>query len=171
MPNKMMNPKVTIWWVPESAGWDPQNPSAALLTDARNISCAIDTGYKLGPTDSKTSNRKSICDAANVETYISYNYEGSLTFFRDADLAENASAYARAFAFFKDGTQNGLNKGHLVRRVGYKSTVAAAVGQEVESFYFAADNPQDQVGDQEEITYTVPFKQQGSMALFVPLAA
>jgi hypothetical protein len=171
MSNKMLAPNTTIWWVPASANWDPAAPSAALLTDARNISCAIDNGYKLGPTKSDTDKSKSICESANVETRTAYNYEGSLTFFREGDLANNTSAYAKAFAFFKNGTQGGLNEGYLVRRTGYKNTVAAAVGQEVESFLFVADNPMDDVADKTTIKYTVDFKQQGLMDLFVALVA
>ncbi|MGN6654577.1 MAG: hypothetical protein ACTHJ9_04460 [Rhodanobacter sp.] len=171
MSTKMLAPNTTIWWVPASANWDPTAPSAALLTDARNISCAIDNGYKLGPTKSDTDKSKSICENANVENRTAYNYEGSLTFFREGDLTNNTSAYAKAFSFFKDGTQNGLNEGFLVRRTGYKNTVAAAVGQEVESYLFIADNPQDEVADKTTIKYTVTFKQQGVMDLFTALVA
>ena len=170
--SKMLAPNTTIWWVPLSAGWDPTAPSAALLTDARNISCAIDNGYKLGPTKSDTDKSKSICENANAETRVAYNYEGSLTFFREGDLTNTTSAFAKAFAFFKDGTQGAAAiEGYLVRRTGYKNTVAAAVGQEVESFKFIADNPMDEVADKSTIKYTVPFKQQGEMELFVALVA
>ena len=167
--SKMLAPNTTIWWVPDSAGWNPAAPDHTLLTDARNISCAIDNGYKLGPTKSETDKSKSICENANSETRVAFNYEGSLTFFREGDLTNNTSAYAKAFAFFKDGTKNGLNLGYLVRRTGYKNTVAAAAGQEVESFYFAPDNPMDEVADKTTIKYTVTFKQQGVMDLFTAL--
>ena len=169
MATKMLAPNTTIWWVPLSVGWDPTAPDHTKLTDARNISCAIDNGYKLGPGAPETDKSKSICESANVENRVAYTYEGSLTFFREGDLADNASAYARAFAFFKDGTQNGLNLGYLVRRVGYKNTVAAAVGHEVESYLFVPDNPKDEVADKTTIKYSVTFKQQGSMELFVAL--
>lgn len=151
--------------------WNPTSPSAALLTDARNISCSIDNGYKLGPTAPETDKSKSICESANVENRVAYTYEGALTFFREGDLTDNTSAYARAFSFFKSGTQNGQNLGWLVRRVGYKNTVAAAAGQQVESYLFVPDNPKDEVADKTTIKYSVTFKQQGDMALFVPLAA
>lgn len=165
---KMMSPKTTIWWVTD-ATYDPDNPQAALLTDARNVSCAIETGYSLGPTDSDTDDSSTICDTANVSTAVAYNYEGSLTFFREGDPADTTSAFARAFSFFKNGTQNGLVEGYLVRRVGYVNTVAAAAGQEVESFKFIPDNPVDVVEDKAPIRFTVPFKQQGKMSLFEAL--
>lgn len=164
---KMMSPNTTIWWVPDTVAYDPDAPSAALLTPARNISCAIVSGYTLNATDSDTDDSTSICDGANSGVPTFYNYEGNLTFFRDADVAATTSDYAKAFAFFKQGKQAGW----LVRRVGYPSTVAAAVGQKVSSYKFISDNPQDAVQDGGPVEYTVPFLPQGKMSLRKTLVA
>lgn len=164
---KMMSPNTTIWWVPSSVAWDVNTPSAALLTTARNISCAIVSGYTLNATDSDTDDSTSICDGSNVQAPTYYNYEGSITFFRDSDVTATTSDYAKAFAFFK----NGRPSGWLVRRIGYPSTTAAAVGQKVSSYKFIADNPQDVVEDSGPIEFTVPFLQQGSMGLYKTLVA
>lgn len=165
---KMMSPNTTIWWVTDAA-FDPDAPSAAKLTAAANISCAIVSGYTLNPTDSDEDNSTSICDGATVAVPTFYNYEGNITFFRDADLAATTSDYAKAFAFFK--TRGLTSGGYLVRRVGYASTVAAAAGQVVSSFKFISDYPQDVVEDGGPIEFTVPFLPQGKMSLFKTLVA
>ena len=165
---KMMAPNTTVWWVTDAA-YDPDVPSAAKLTNAANISCAIVAGYTLNPTDSDTDDSKSICDGANVSTPTFYNYEGNITFFRDADVTATTSDYAKAFAFFK--TRGAATGGYLVRRVGYPSTVAAAAGQKVSSFKFISDYPQDVVTDGGPIEFTTPFLPQGKMALNKTLVA
>jgi len=165
---KMMAPNTTIWWVTDAA-YNPDTPSAAKLTTAANISCAVVSGYTLNPTDSDTDDSTSICDGANTEVPTYYNYEGNITFFRDADLTATTSDYAKAFAFFK--TRGNSAGGYLVRRLGYASTVAAAVGQVVSSFKFISDYRQDVVEDGGPIEFTVPFLPQGKMALNKTLVA
>lgn len=164
---KMMSPNTAIWWVPDSVTWNPDLPSAALLTAARNISCAIVSGYTLNATDSDTDDSTSICDGANSGVPTFYNYEANITFFRDADVAATTSDFAKAFAFFKAGKAGG----YLVRRVGYLSTVAAAVGHKVSSYKVISDNPQDNAEDNGPVQYTVPFLPQGRMALTKTLVA
>lgn len=163
---KMMSPNTTIWWVTNVA-YNPDVPSAAILTTAANISCAIVSGYSLNATDSDTDDTTSICDGANVDVPTFYNYEASLTFFRDADTTATTSDFAKAFTFFKAGKQSG----YLVRRVGYLSSVAAAATQKVSSYKVMSDNPQDVVEDGGPVQYTVPFLPQGKMALNISLAA
>ncbi len=163
---KMMSPNTTIWWITNVA-YNPDVPSAAILTTAANISCAIVSGYSLNATDSDTDDTTSICDGANVDVPTFYNYEASLTFFRDADTTATTTDFAKAFTFFKAGKQSG----YLVRRVGYLSSVAAAAAQKVSSYKVMSDNPQDVVEDGGPVQYTVPFLPQGKMALNIALAA
>lgn len=165
--SKMMSPNTTIWWITDPT-YDPLLPKATLLTDAANISCAIETGYKLNPTDSKTDNSVTICDDNNAEALTSYNYEGELTIFRDADLAATTTAFAKAWAFFEHKT--GV-EGWLVRRVGKLSTSAAIVGDEVSSFKFIAEDPADVVAEDAPIKATVAFFKQGRMELYKPVVA
>lgn len=164
---KMMSPLTTLWWVTDAA-YDPDNPSAAKLTTAANISCAVVTGYNVNPTDSDVDNTTSICDGANVETLTSYNYDGSITFFREGDLTNTTSDYAKAWTFFKHKTGQ---SGYIVRRLGKLSSAPAAVGDVVSSFKFIADNPQDVVGDNAPIQFTVAFLPQGKMSLAKTLVA
>lgn len=164
---KMMSPNTTIWWVPDSANWNPLVPSAALLTTARNISCAVVSGYTLNATDSDTDDSTSICDGANIELPTFYNYEANITFFRESNLADTTSDYYKAFNFFKAGRQPGW----LVRRVGYLSSVAAAATQVVSSYKVISDYPQDVVEDGGPIEFTVPFLPQGNMDLNRALVA
>lgn len=165
---KMMSPNTTIWWVTD-ATYNPDSPSAAILTGANslNISAAIVTGYTLNPKASNTDSTKSIVDAGNVKAPTTYAYEGKISFFREGDLTSTTSTYAKAFA--------ALNKkglvGYLVRRIGMKATVPPAVGQEVSSFKVITDNPQDVVGDKTPIEFTVDFGQQGKMSLYQTLVA
>ena len=167
---KMMSPNTTLWWVTDPA-FNPAAPSAALLTANANISGAVEAGYTLGPTESDTDDSTTIIDSAIASTPTAFNYEGSLTFFREGDLADTTSAFARAFAFFKAGTSAGNVEGYLVRRVGYPHATAAAVGQFVDSFKFIPDNPQDSVEDRSPVKFTVPFHQQGVMELHKVLVA
>lgn len=165
---KMMSPKTTLWWVPiGTVGFNPDSPSAAVLTPARNVSNAVVSGYTLNPTDSDTDDSTSIADGANSQTPTFANYEGNITFFREGDLANTTSDYAKAFAFFKQPDA----EGYWVRRVGFRSNVAAAAAQEVDVFHFSSDVPQDVVGDSGPIQFTVPFLPQGKMVLSKALVA
>ena len=171
MANKMMSPAETIWWVPaDTPSWNPDAPSAAILTEARNISCAVVSGYTLNPTDSDTDDTTSICNSSNSADFTFYNYEANLTFFREEQgaNANNTSAYARAFKFFKNVDADG----YLVRRMGYLESTPAAASQEVSVFYVQSDYPQDVVPDDGgPIQFTVPFLPQGKMNLNIDLVA
>ena len=156
---KRMSGKTLIHWV-EDAAYNPLLPSLALLTSATDISCSIATGYTLNPAKSTVNTKGTICDETEVETPISYNYEGNLTFFREGDLADSVSAFARAFAFF--GTER--KSGYLVRRSGIARSIPLAVGQKVDSFKFINDVYQD-AEDEELIMFTIKFLQQGNMKL------
>lgn len=162
---KRMSGKTSIFWV-EDPTYDPLLPSVALLTSARDISCSIATGYKLNPVKSDTNNKMTICDTAEVETPIRYNYEGDLTFFREGDMADNTSAFARAFEFFSTGRK----AGYLVRRSGLDRSVPLATGQKVDSFKFVNDTYQD-ADDAELVMFQIKFLQQGNMQLDKALVA
>jgi hypothetical protein len=164
---KQMSGRTSIWWITDPS-YNPDAPQAALLTPARNISCAIEQGYTLGPTTSDTDDSSTICDNANTTTFTLPNYEGSLTMFREGDLAATTTDFAKAWSFFKAGTVN-QQEGYLVRRVGYTRDVPATAGQEVSSFRFIPDNPQDVDDASAPVRFTVDFKQQAKMALFKAL--
>lgn len=161
MPQKMMSPNTTIVWVPKSGVVDPFNPTAAELNAGVNISCAIVRGYTLNPTASDTDTTASICDEGNVDNRTYANYEGNITFFRDANINDNVSVYNRAWALFRRAGAAGW----LYRRVGKKNTATFVLGDEVEGFLFESDWPQTVDGGDSggPIQFTVPFLQQGSM--------
>lgn len=162
---KMMSPNTAIWWITDPA-YDPKLPSAALLTDAANISKAIVNGYELNPTKSDVDTSTNITDTSKVETPIRYNYAGNLTFNRESDQAATTTAYARAFAFFASER----TVGYLVRRTGYLSTVAPEVGHKVDSFKFKNDVPKDLV-EENLINFSTKFSPQGVMELDKALVA
>lgn len=166
MAKKMMAPNETIVWVPLTGltpAYDPDNPTAAALNNAAvtNISCAVVTGYTLNATASDTDDSASICDNANVASPTFYNYEASLTLFREGDADNTDSVYAKVFELFRSPDA----EGYLVRRVGYAQDAPFAAGQTVSSFYVSSDVPQDVVSDGGPIQMTVPFLPQGKMAL------
>ena len=162
---KRMSGKTSIFWV-EDPTYDPLLPSVALLTADRDISCAIATGYTLNPMKSDVNTKMTICDTAEVETPTRYNYESAMTFFREGDMADNTSAFARAFNFF--GTAQ--KEGWLVRRSGLARNVAPTIGQKVDSFKFINDVYKD-TDDAELVQFQIKFLQQGNMQLDKALVA
>lgn len=168
---KMMAPNETVWWIPDTVvAFNPDAPSAALLTEEFNVSCAIVSGYTMNPTDSDTDGTTTICDGSNRETPTFYNYEVNVTFVRESEGADHdaTSPEARSYEFFKFPDA----AGHFVQRFGYKNNVAAAAGQEVNVFKVSSDNPQDVVPDDGgTIQLTVPFLPQGKMVLDEALVA
>lgn len=168
---KLMNPNTTIWWVPEGGFADPANPTVEELNAGENISCAIVTGFTLNPTDSDTDDTRSICDEGNVANPTWDNYEANLTFFRTAETTPtdaNDLAMDTAFELFR----NKGAAGYLVRRIGKKNNIIAAIGDIVSVFKVLSDNPQDIAGgDEGPIQLTVPFLQQGEMHLNVEIEA
>lgn len=162
---KRMSGNTSIYWI-EDPTFDPTAPSLALLTPATDISCAIETGYTLNPAKSDTNAKKTICDDAKVETPIRYNYDAMFTFFREGDLTDSVSAFARAEAFFLYERKVGW----LVRRSGLKRTIPLAIGQKVDSFKVINDIAQD-APDADLIQFSSKFLQQGHMELDKALVA
>lgn len=162
---KLISGKTLIHFI-EDPDYDPAAPSLALFTPANDISCSIGSGYSLNPIKSDVNTKRTICEEAESETPVRYNYEAALTFFREGDLAETASAFARAFGFFK----NGRRTGYLVRRSAISRSVPLAVGQLVDSFKVTADEPQDTIDD-DLIQFSTKFLQQGRMELDKALVA
>lgn len=163
MPTKMLNPNTTLVVVPEANITNPLSPTAAQLNAGYNISCAVTRGYTLNPTDSDTDDTASICDTGNVQTRLFDNYEGELTLFRDANIADNTSVYNIAFNYFKNPDQ----RFWVYRRLGKASTVPFADGDIVEGFLFANDRIRSvDGGDAGPIQFTVPMLSQGSYTGF-----
>lgn len=160
MPTKMLPPNVTVWWVPSTPGIaDIDNPTAAEINAGTNISCAIVDPYTLGWTDRDTDDSASICDDSNVETPTRKNYEGDLTFFRDADLDDVVSVFNIAATLFKTP----LQQGYLVQRIGKNPNTdpMAATGDEVSVFEFLSGDPNIIKDNDAPIQMQVRFYAQG----------
>lgn len=170
MPTKMLNPNTTLIVVPEAHVVNGAAPSAAVLNgvNAINISCAVTRGYTMNPTDSDTDDTASICDTGNVQTRLFDNYEGEVTMFRDANIADNTSVYNLAFNYFKNVDE----RFWVFRRLGKKSTVAIAAGDTVEGFLFSNDRTRSvDGGDAGPIQFTVPMLPQGNYTGYVTVVA
>lgn len=160
MPQKMLPPNVSVWWVPATPGIDDiDNPAAAEINAGTNISCAIVDPYTLGWTDRDTDDSASICDDSNVETPTRKNYEGDLTFFRDANMADIASVYNIAADLFRVP----LQQGYLVQRIGKNPNVFPNVadGDEVSVFEFLSGDPNIVKDNDAPIQMQVRFYAQG----------
>lgn len=165
---KMLNPNTTLWVVPESGIVDPDEPTAAEINAGTNISCAVVRGYTLNPTASDTDDSASICDTGNVANRLYDNYEGEITFFRDAVATDVASVYNKAFDLFLEPDE----RVWIVRRLGKRNDVAAATGDQVELFLFSNDRLRSlDGGDAGPIQFTVPFLPQGTYTGYVDVAA
>lgn len=170
MAKKMLNPNTTLWAIEADDVLDIHSLTAEELNAATtlNFSCAVVRGYTLNPTDSDTDDSASICDSGNVENRLYDNYEGEFTMFREGDLDDDTSVFAKAFEFFKEPDK--LH--YIVRRVGKRNTEPAAVGDEVEAFLFANDRIRSvDGGDDGPIQFTVPELQQGTYTGYFKLEA
>lgn len=173
MATKLVSPNTTIWWVASDATFLATNPDASnLVADlgtgkAVNISAAVATGYTLNATASDTDNSKTIVDEGNSQSRGNGNYSASLPLYREADPVTNTdSVFLTAYNLFKSKGAAGT----LVKRLGYKYTVAPAAGQLVSVYTVLSDNPRDEESDAGgPIRLTVPFFAQGYMKVNVAL--
>jgi hypothetical protein len=159
---KMLPPNIRVDWIPTSADEpgivDVNAPTAEELNAGENITCAITSpDYTLGWTDRDTDDTKSLCDDSNVATPIYKNYEGNLTFFRDADRENALSAYNIAYELFKTP----LQPGYLVERVGKPYDEPYVDGDEVSVFYFLSGDPNTMHEDGTPVRMQVMFYAQG----------
>jgi hypothetical protein len=179
MPTKMMSPNTTIWFVKAThttaptfvaSAPDASQLAADLVSGAAiNLSEAIATGYTLGATASDTDDSKTIVDEANSQSRGNGNYEAELPFYLEDDVATNTtSPFEIAYQLFKDGRVAGT----LVKRQGYKYTVAPAAGQDVSTFSVLSIEPRVTESDAGgPISFVVPFMAQGYMLVNEALVA
>jgi hypothetical protein len=133
---KLLSPNTTLWAIPLAGVADPAGvgPTVAEINAGTNFSCAVVTGYTLGPTDPDTDDSTSICDNGNVVTQTYDNYEMAITMFRDDTLADAVSVYNIAYALFKQPAEF-----IFVRRIGKQSTLPAVATDIVDWFGFDVD--------------------------------
>lgn len=116
--------------------------------------------FALGATDSDDVEDRGITDPGNAVSRGFSNFEGTLSFFRDANSADNTSDYVKAFEAFRTPR----TYGYLVMRVAEKRWDAPwAAGDRVSVFRFVADTITDDATGDDSVKFTVNFLQQGIM--------
>lgn len=114
--------------------------------------------FALGATDSDDVEDRGIADPGNAVTRGFANFEGTLSFFRDANPGDASSDYVKAFETFKVPR----TYGYLVIRVAdAKGNVTWTKGDRVSVFRFVADIVTDDTEGDDSVKFTVHFLPQG----------
>lgn len=114
--------------------------------------------FALGATDSDDVEDRGITDPGNAVTRGFANWEGTLSFFRDANGDDATSDYVKAFETFRTPR----TYGYLVMRVAEKRwSDAWAAGDRVSVFRFVADIVTDDTEGDDSVKFTVSFLPQG----------
>lgn len=112
------------------------NSNTATLAAGGNVSLAIKDDVKLEQIASDTDKDRTICSIGSSETPTLYNFDAQMNALMDADPTAQG-----VFNLFRDLTFAPDIKYVIAQRVGYRQTVAAAVGQEWNFYYAWTDNP------------------------------
>lgn len=114
--------------------------------------------YAMGATDSDDVEDRGITEPGNAVTRGFANFEGTLSFFRDANQADTNSDYKKAFDTFRTPR----TYGYMVVRVAEKKwSDAWAKGDRVSVFRFVADIVTDDATGDDSVKFTVSFLPQG----------
>lgn len=134
-------------------------PSAAILNAAIDLSPAVAwQDWSLGATDSDDVDDRGITDPGNAVTRGFANFEGTLSFFRDANPNDLTSPYVQAFETFRTPR----TYGYLVLRVAEKHwSEDFAAGDRVSVFRFVADAITDDTEGDDSVKFTINFLPQG----------
>lgn len=156
------NEYVKIAWVLDAdmtASEAAAPPATILNTDGIDLSAAVAwQDYALGATDSDDVEDRGITDPGNAVTRGFANFEGTLSFFRDANPDDVTSDYVTAWETFKVPR----TYGYLVQRVAEKKWDEPwAAGDRVSVFRFVADAITDDTEGDDSVKFTVNFLPQG----------
>lgn len=157
------NEYVKVAWIPDAYMTPAQAaaPTETILNAATTVQLSPALSWQdfaLGATDSDDVEDRGITDPGNAVSRGFANFEGSLSFFRDANLGDTSSDYNKAFATFRTPR----TYGYLVLRVAEKKWDAPwAVGDRVSVFKFIADIVTDDVEGDDSVKFTVSFLPQG----------
>lgn len=114
--------------------------------------------FTLGATDSDDIEDRAITDPGNAVSRGFANFEATISFFRDQNLADSTSDFVKAWATFKTPR----TYGYLVLRVAEKKWDQPwAAGDRVSVFKFIADIVTDDVEGDDSVKFTVTFLPQG----------
>lgn len=175
---KMMAPNTGLWWIDKGV-IDTSAVSVGDITTALssttkgsaalNISPAVMAGYTLNSTGSDTKTSQGIIDTGAGQSRGYANYGASIPFFVEADPTTNTTSdYLAVYNAFKEKGRDG----YLMRRIGKHYDVALDVGDIVELYLVKSWTPRiTEPDDGGDITFTVPFLQQGFIDTYVTLVA
>jgi len=143
-------------------------PSAAILNAAIDLSPAIAwQDFALGATDSDDVDDRGIVDPGNAVTRGFANFEGTLSFFRDANPDDSTSDFVKAWETFKVPR----TYGYLVLRVAEKRwNEPFASGDRVSVFRFVADVITDDTEGDDSVKFSVNFLPQGVLYPYTRVA-
>lgn len=145
-------------------------PTATLLNSAMAVNLSPATAWQdwaLGATDSDDVEDRGITDPGNATTRGFANFEGTLSFFRDANPEDTTSDYVKAWETFKVPR----TYGYLVLRVAEKHhSEPFAPGDRVSVFRFVADAITDDTEGDDSVKFTVNFLPQGVLHVYTVVA-
>jgi len=157
------NEHVKVAWVLDANMTTSQAaaPTDTILNNASTVQLTNAIAWQdfaLGATDSDDVEDRGIADPGNAVTRGFANFEGTLSFFRDANPGDTNSDYVKAFATFKTPR----TYGYLIMRVAdQKASVAWTKGDRISVFRFVADIVTDDTEGDDSVKFTVSFLPQG----------
>jgi len=159
------NEYVKVAWVLD-ANMTPDEakaPSETILNAGTTVQLSPAIAWQdfaLGATDSDDVEDRGITDPGNAVTRGFANFEGTLSFFRDANPDDTTSDYVKAWETFKVPRTYGW----LVLRVAEKKWDQPwAAGDRVSVFRFVADVITDDASGDDAVKFTVNFLPQGQL--------
>jgi hypothetical protein len=170
------NGKVKVTWVPVADVTNEATfltaPDKDILNGGIELTDAIAwDGYELGAADSNKIDDRSIIDEGQVQTRGFAQFSGSLTFFREGDLANTTNEYAIAREAFKASTDGTRPVGFLVTRINKAAGPDYAAGDVVSVYKFIADAYMDNTEGEDSVKFMVNFAPQGKLGVMVTAAA
>lgn len=152
------------WALPLSAAKWAAGISSGLITE---ISCAIEDGYSLNLTGSSTDSSLSVCDIAEIESPMFFEYEASLDLFRNKPGTIDTPDYDIALALF-----DGLDTEYfLVKRVDSPQGGTVTAGHVLSAFGVKTDYGQDLGDDNSMQMFGARFKPTGAINTNFTVAA
>lgn len=157
------NEYVKVAWVLDANMTPAQAaaPTETILNAATTVQLTPAVAWQdfaLNATDSDDVEDRGITDPGNAVTRGFANFEGTISFFRDANGDDTGSDYVKAFETFRVPR----TYGYLVLRVADKKwSEPWAKGDRVSVFKFVADIVVDDTEGDDSVKFTVTFLPQG----------
>ena len=159
------NEYVKVAWVPDAYMTVAQasNPTDVILNAATTVKLSPAIAWQdftLGASDSDDVEDRGITDPGNAVSRGFANFEATISYFRDSNLADGGSDYNKAFNTFRTPR----TYGYLVLRVAEsKWDLPWTVGDRVSVFKVIADIIVDDTEGDDSVKFTVSYLPQGLM--------